>query len=121
MRLTNSGEKRLRTAASAMLSSRVAISAPVRRSPAWKPMSGRTSLSISRAPRLLVRKMSVFSKLTTVLSPSRSVPRSRTPSSSAVSAGAAFSISSKRTTARSHCGLITLRSRCWVSSGFVSR
>src|SRR5213594_3433414 len=56
MRLRNSGENRFRTAASPMLSSLFAISALVRDSMAWKPMFGRTSRSISRAPRLLVRK-----------------------------------------------------------------
>ena len=66
------------------------------------PNSGRSSRLMSRAPRLLVRKMMVFSKFTSVLSPSRSVALSKTPSSSRTSDCAAFSISSKSTIERSH-------------------
>ena len=84
-----------------MLSSRPAICAGVRWSVDLNPMSGATSLDISRAPRLLVRKISVRSKFTTVLSPRLSVPLSRMPSSSSVSDGAAFSTSSNRTSDRS--------------------
>ena len=58
---------------------------------------GVISRSISLAPRLLVRKTRLFSKFTTELSPSRRIPRSSTPSSSRVSEGAAFSISSNST------------------------
>ena len=104
-----------------MVSSLPAIWADVRTSGVVNPISGRTSLNISRAPRLLVRKIRVFSKLTIVLSPSRIVALSRIPSNSALSAGAAFSISSNRTRARSHAGLITPSRRSCVSSGFDSR
>src|SRR5664279_1328897 len=60
MRLTNSGEKRLRTDTRAMF-----WSLPVRslRSAVltdWKPNSGLISCNISRAPRLLVRNTRLF-------------------------------------------------------------
>ncbi len=82
MRLTNSGENLLRTAARPIDSRRPAISVGVRLSATVKPMSGCTSRDISRAPRLLVRKINVRSKLTAVLSPRLSVPLSRMPRSS---------------------------------------
>ena len=86
-----------------------------------KPNSGRSSWLMSRAPRLLVRKIMLFSKFTSVLSPSRSVPLSRTPSSSRTSVGAAFSISSNSTIDRSHDSLAAALSFCCVSKGCVSR
>ena len=121
MRLTNSGEKRLRTATRAMF-----WSLPVRsvRSGVltdWKPKSGLISRIISRAPRLLVRNTRLFSKLTVELSPSRSRPLSSTPSNSRVMEGAAFSISSNSTSERLHFSLVTAFSFCCVSMGCVSR
>ena len=74
-------EKRLRTAPSPIVSRRPAICAGVRWSLEVNPMSGATSLDISRAPRLLVRKISVRSKFTTVLSPRLRVPLSRSRAS----------------------------------------
>ena len=65
MRLTNSGEKRLRTATSAMLCSlpvRSARSGRFARTESRNP--GLISRIISRAPRLLVRNTRLFSKLT---------------------------------------------------------
>ncbi len=84
-------------------------------------MSGCTSLAISRAPRLLVRKMNERSKFTTVLSPRLSEPLSRMPSSSTVSEGAAFSTSSNSTRDRSQPDDVTADSRSCVSIGLVSR
>ena len=79
------------------------------------------SRNISREPRLLVRKTRLFSKLTEVLSPSRRIPLSSTPSSRRVREGAAFSISSNKTNDRSHFSLVTALSFCCVSMGWVSR
>src|SRR5690349_13526920 len=76
MRLTNSGEKRLRTATSAIACSLLVRSLAGRSLPPadWKPKSGLISFIISRAPRLLVRKTRLFSKLTVELSPRRRTP-----------------------------------------------
>ena len=76
---------------------------------------------MARAPRLLVRKMMVFSKFTSVLSPRRSVALSKTPSSKRTSDCAAFSISSKSRMERSQLSLAAPLSFCCVSNGWVSR
>ena len=104
-----------------MFSSLLASSTGLRSPLPWKPRSGFISFIISRAPRLLVRKMRLCSKLTVVLSPSVSVARSRMPSSSVESAGAAFSISSNSTIETGHSGEIACDSFSCVSTGCVSR
>ncbi len=73
MRLTNSGENRLRTATSAMSCSLLVRSVRSAVFTDWKPKSGLISRIISRAPRLLVRNTRLFSKLTVELSPRRRI------------------------------------------------
>ena len=85
------------------------------------PNSGCSSRLMARPPRLLVRKIMVFSKFTLVLSPSRSTALSKTPSSNRTTEGAAFSISSNSTMERSHDSLLAPFNFCCVSSGCVSR
>ncbi len=82
MRFTNSGENFWRNAVIPILLAFDVIYAELRGgNMASKPKSGLLAFCIALAPRLLVRKMRQFSKLTVVLSPSRSVALSRIPSS----------------------------------------
>ena len=85
------------------------------------PKSGDSSFRMASPPRLLVRKINVRSKLTRVLSPSRSMALSRTPSSRRDMLGAAFSISSNSTSERLEDSLVTEPSFCCVNMGCVSR
>src|SRR5665811_665612 len=107
MRLTNSGEKRLRTAPNPMPWSLLVRSTRSAGRTDWNPNSGLISRIISREPRLLVRNTRLFSKFTVELSPRRRTPLSSTPSSRRVMEGAAFSISSNSTRERLHFSLVT--------------
>jgi hypothetical protein len=84
-------------------------------------MSGCSSRIMSRAPRLLVMKIKLFSKLIVEPSPSRSDALSRTPSSSVDSDGAAFSISSNRMRDSFERSLVACCSFCCVRIGWLSR